>query len=230
VKIISKFHDYYDGAAANFYDENLYMRKHQYIENFKKVDVGTMIPIKGSKIYSSRVGVLGFCGRLYPFHTIKKLGSNFFDRPTMYTLYSAEEVIDVYKKSGYDHHNFESITENFFIDYSHNDHIKDLFEKFDTPVFVYYGKYNDRNLSINPILKSYSEAMSYRFNCNGDMFYDFHNIVDPYTAAQELDMFISNNLAYEKKLPLEVSDKVKAVKYGHDGKYSFKKEPQRSKV
>ena len=56
--------------------------------------------------------------------------------------------------------------------------------------------------------------------------YDFVTVKDPPAAFQEIYMYISGVLGVPARSMVEISDREKARKHGHDGKYSFKKPPR----
>lgn len=73
------------------------------------------------------------------------------------------------------------------------------------------------------------------YECSGIIYnpclanYNFQKIVDPYTAATELDKWLSN-VAYHPEIPSKVSDMVKIEARGFDKKISFRKEKTKNKT
>jgi len=57
--------------------------------------------------------------------------------------------------------------------------------------------------------------------------YEFFQVFEPFTAFQELDMFICGTLAYPHNFMVEVSDKSKVLKHGFDPEYGFRTRPKR---
>jgi len=55
---------------------------------------------------------------------------------------------------------------------------------------------------------------------------NFFKVFDPFSAYQELDMFISGTLPQSTAMPIEISDKDRIVQHGFD-KYSFRKPKQK---
>jgi len=74
-----------------------------------------------------------------------------------------------------------------------------------------FGKY--QSLRINPILRDWG----------------FHTVIDPFTAFQEIQMFISGVLGGSEKETINLSDKNKIVEHGFDPKWSFRKPPKVAK-
>jgi len=54
---------------------------------------------------------------------------------------------------------------------------------------------------------------------------EFFKIVDPFTAFQELSMFIGGIMGGKSPIMIEVADKDRIAKHGFD-KFSFRKEKQ----
>ena len=55
--------------------------------------------------------------------------------------------------------------------------------------------------------------------------FQFAKMKDPFTAFQDIYMYISGVLGVDAKPMVQISDKDLAHKRGHGGKYSFKKPP-----
>lgn len=102
----------------------------------------------------------------------------------------------------------------------------DLHFKFNTPVFVitklstkqdpffkYHRTMTATGVDVNPVLKDL----------------DFMKVKDPYTAYQELDMFISGVMGGRSPVMVDVSDEDMKVKKGFGHHYAFKKEPTKHK-
>jgi hypothetical protein len=58
--------------------------------------------------------------------------------------------------------------------------------------------------------------------------YQFFKVLDPYSAFQELEMFLGGIMAPENKKMIEISDRYKIEEHGFD-KWSFKKAPTKMK-
>jgi hypothetical protein len=56
--------------------------------------------------------------------------------------------------------------------------------------------------------------------------YHIQSLIDPYKAHQDIEMFLTNNLASERDTPLKLSDTDMRNKKGFD-KFSFKKEKEK---
>lgn len=79
------------------------------------------------------------------------------------------------------------------------------------------------------VIAVYNEQLKRRgvpelWHCNGDVLkeYNFQKVLDPYTAFQEISMFVGGVLPREGREMVEVSDKSLVAKHGFD-KWSFRK-------
>lgn len=91
--------------------------------------------------------------------------------------------------------NFEDVI------FTATDGIKDLtlFRKFNAPIIALYTKGLDHEFLINPQLNNFL----------------FYKKVDPFTACQEIQMFLQNELAEEKEVG-DIPDKYKILSHGMD--------------
>ena len=220
MRLISKFHDYYDGALKAFYSEDpVYIRKSEdviLISNaggsiFKKEPTCTLY----DNIYRGlcreddydRI-IVGFCGKIY--YMIKKISdrtpdamddkwinvdyAKFMECHNAYYRYLFSGLVVMPDVS-----NMKAITE-------------DMFVTLDAPIYAMrYDVHGSVVAEKNPELKRLG----------------FASVIDPYTAVQELQMFIGNQLAHDGHPEMPVgSDKVIAESKGFD-KYSFRKPKQR---
>jgi hypothetical protein len=217
MRIISTFRDYYDSVLAYGFDDSfVYMREHRFVDlrdlRFASVprninDINDIYDVTGRNyIYdlSSYGGrfVVSFCNKTY-------IGRKMPDQS--YISYKPEEVdqfmvceiksrpkMDWY--TGYVYEHFLKETKD--IDYGK------LHYEYQTPVLVVA----DGLLHINPKLEDL----------------EFFRAVEPYTAFQEIEMYLSGILGKEAPNLVEISDKSKILKHGHDPKYSFRKMPKSS--
>jgi hypothetical protein len=214
MRIISTFRDYYDSVLAHGFDDSVvYMREHRFVQPRR-----SRVPRNINDIYdvlcrnyiydlSNHGGrfVVSFCNKIY-------IGRKMTDQP--YISYKPEEVdqfmdcerkpipkMDWYMRYVYE--DFLKVTKGFDdIDYNK------LHHDYQTPVLVVA----DGLLHINPKLEDL----------------EFFRVVEPYTAFQEIEMYLSGILGKEVPNLVEISDKSKILKHGHDPKYSFRKMPESS--
>lgn len=209
--IISKFHDYYDpvGKTTGIDKTIVYQRT----EVELTVDFDTRIDDEGGKRYPDwryeyKFYLIGFCGKLYP--CIRHIS---YDAKKKKYL-PIQWIFDVKK--------IQSIIDKRFTHWRkyarmdelvHNTEFLGLFAKYKVPAWI-VGDIKDGpgstiNLVLNPNLKKMG----------------FQTAVDPYTAFQEIMMYISGVLGTPSNPMVAVSEKTKVAKHGFD-KWSFRKPPK----
>lgn len=226
MRIISKFKDYYDSGQFYGIDQSrIYVR-----ETIRK----TWVP---RAYYQRKLCVVGFCGKLYPFvNYTEHIQKNNKDRNAKYyTLYeddifkySFDEILNRNNSTNdvvridFD----ETIALDKFKKYWFSKTLKQeydemctdkdllaLFLKYKTPTFLYTNDRKD-NLIINPCLKDYA----------------FFKVTDTIQAYQEIEQFVSNELAslIQPNMPVG-NDEIVGTSKGFD-RYSFrnaKKKPKK---
>lgn len=232
MRILSDYHDYYDGLMAVDEDRELiYQRKVKEIPyklgswgekgNFPfPLCRGVTTKYWQYPFYNEQY-IVGFCGVIYPFLTMRvKLRGASVSCRTIEDLdifieanFSEEEVAGYRsKKIRRKWHGFHrSVYKDFFDEceskkgaYGH------IFEEHRSPIFMAQADAGRAILVVNAPL--------------GD--FGFAKIVEPYQAYQEIRMFLGNMAAPEKPIP-QVDDETMAEIKGHGGKYSFRKPPKK---
>jgi hypothetical protein len=163
--------------------------------------------------------IIGFAGNLYPVVRIIKVDPN-TNKEIHFHIYSIDdfnefkkthEIIikdDRYYSKGelYDEIGLKDFfNENF-------NKLNSLFIKYKSPIFTIEKELHETEIHLNHKLKDF----------------DFVRVKDPFTAFQEIYMFIAGVLGNPEKEIITITDKVKAQQHGHDGKYSFKKMPTKN--
>ncbi len=228
MRLISEFHDYYDGAMKYFAEDkhHTYIRKGELIG---KIDAPARLCYDFSAVWRwptelyKRVRIVGFCGKIYPLliNTYRVPGEMY--KEAVEYCYTPEDAIkcendeiarsgvkSAYSTANTDWHGIWDIltTRKEYLD---------VFLAHNVPCFcvdvngVYERHFaTDWVLRTNPALKDYK----------------FQVIFDAYIAAQELEMYLGNELAQDTKVKVPVgSDVVIAESKGFD-KYSFRKGPK----
>lgn len=207
MRLISKFHDYYDTAIGYGIDPNcVYERK---TEKFRrpslklgKVDTPFTRIRKIFKIPRGEgLFQIIFCGKIYTGYTGKD----------SCITYGNEEVLDAIKKDEDKYH------VRFYSSWRFNDLKRILESKLaedkimklhhDTGIPVIYV--DENKVIYNPMLSDYS----------------FYKVMDSYSAFQEISMFISGVLGGQSPKIVQLPDKDILTKHGFD-KMSFRKEKQ----
>lgn len=215
--IISKFHDYYDSAMGMGIDKTVVYnrtvkddreerRYHRYQLHSKK------------KSWHVNIFIVGFCGELYPcikltedlIHNPKSFF--FYELNKLETFIVEEEIsIDVKRRwrgivsIPHARMNNTYARQDWFDLKTHTDKKLDSkFEQEKCPVFMW----TKRGMVWNPNLKDIG----------------FQKVIDPYTAFQEVYMYISGVLGTNENEMVTISDEDKLHKKGFF-EWSFKKLP-----
>jgi hypothetical protein len=239
MRIISKWHDYYDNAMALGYDDSvIYDRTTIEFDLQKKPvperisSIVKMLDKKSNDLdwyirwYSMPHSLRGknfnliistyrfiFCGKRYDAISFRK---DIDGDPIKYkseTFYDIESVVDYLVKNGI------NINQKLR-KYSKDPVIKQFSSFFDDVKQpdrnwlienkVTVACIDDQRLIINPCLKDY----------------DFYRMFDAYTAFQELDMWVSGTLSYPQNFMVDIGDKYKILEHGFDPKYGFRTRPK----
>lgn len=227
MRIISKFHDYYDGAAKSFYDKEgpFYNRKieitHVFLDKFSNDYVYNLYWKHSSnrRRETNSLFILGVCGKLYPVYLGSSLSIMNLDKPGHYD--SKIPSILYPNDINYDDWDFgwrwikKEKVNNTVNELSNNQRIKKLFLEFKVPVFllspVVPMLIDTKNLTPNLIL---NPPLS---------LYEFQRVVDPYTICQELSMFLGNQLVEDKQPKIPVGTDVQLAESKGFDKWSFRK-------
>jgi hypothetical protein len=225
--IISKYHDYYDTAIGFGIDKTCVYKRAETTHK-SPIFLHTREERKKNNRFVISERILGFCGKIFPIIRVRREQNggigiiNFF--------YSAEEFIKFLVKHGLfkdKKHKYagsgnilcEAGIRNVF-DLSQYKNLENLFRKYSVPTF-YIKKKSGYGHSREELITNFQLKKI-----------NFQRIVDPYTAFQEIYMFISGVLGNTEKDTSDIDDKVKAQQKGFN-KLSFRsqkgdKKPRRS--
>ena len=239
MRIISDFHDYYDTALGLGIDMTIvYVRKEVEIElpakSFQKL-LDSM-PFhqhadywrekrQAPNDFDANPVVVGFCGKFYPGYEIefyRVVGG--FTRLYAFSMDALKKAIveaepdglrwfcrkrdsyGVWNRPNFSEGNVEAYFERKFPELGH------FFQEHKVPVFSFrfrrrllVGQDLQDVLTLNPRLNVYS----------------FQKVIDPYTAFQEIMMYIPGVLGTGEPCTVDISDRMMAEKKGFDG-MSFK--------
>jgi hypothetical protein len=234
MRLYGKIHDYYDTALSYGHDETLHFTRetvtfadtwndrsfktNAHLAKFAElIDPYARDPYRYQRFYAYPynisqypvcVFVVGFCGKLYPGLTF---GGKFYYPPNYSGL--KESIID---------NHYYTNDRNFFdsqpkgraefdklkktIDFLSGLDILQYFIDNKVPYFVYtVNSRNHRTLHHIPVLKDY----------------DFQKVIDPYTAMQELSMFLGGVIPRQVPELIQVADKDRIAQHGFN-KQSFR--------
>ena len=222
MRIISKFHDYYDSVQNMGIDTTcVYIREPKEIpyeqeklswnKTTRKPWLGEKTGRTNSIFYTENRFVIGFCGHIFSGVNVtcnEKLQVN-------KTFYSKDEMIafektlpEKYRKGFPDTDPSWSYKMDFFDEKWRE--FTEYFILYKVPIFIVGKKQGstDLEITLNSNLKQ----------C------DFQRIKDPYTAYQEIYQYLSGVLGSDAPKIIEIADKDKILKRGFN-KWSFRKLP-----
>jgi hypothetical protein len=229
MKIVSKFRDYYDGVQGMYRDDHpLYIRKNISLEiknpfNRRSFKIGRIWV--EDKEYMYKEFVVGFCGKIYYGVEVELSRTSWGNLPEKHVFYDMEKLncfLNIYQSSS--KWKDEFIKSNNGNNYrwkqapkfiSRRDEILEdksllgIFTKHSVPSFVIDLTLDQKEiLSLNHELKKY----------------EFYKQFDSYTAFQELDMYIGNDLAQSNDPSMPVGGDVVVAESKGFNKFSFRKD------
>lgn len=224
MKIFSKFHDYYDVAMRYGVDEDtsyvrntielqsnseLYKRILNHVKS--KIDIGCLTYSKFSYF------CILFCGSMYfatkKYSLVSQNERCFYDYDSMASYYKHDEDVIHFLETGNSNRRYKH--------WFRTETLKDVFNKFPllkdpetidiqqstSPIItVNYSNIRNIEIHIDPMLKPL----------------EFYRVVDPFTAYQELFMFVSGVMGGTSPKMIQIQDKVRFEKHGFDSKISFR--------
>lgn len=192
-------------------DEKVHYNRYQ---NAVSIDLKSHL----NRPFHRNSGVIGFCGKYIPFIELHRYDRNFQDEDDWgeYKIvetrfaFSEEEYLEIEREwSDFsdEFHSYLSTSDlrikQFFIDWTLSK--DEVFLKHKAPVRAARIYIEDPNGILNPRLKDYG----------------FEKIVDPFTAFQEISMYLANILVEQKEV-ISVDDKHRLEQHGFDLKQSFR--------
>lgn len=217
MKIVSKHHDFYDSAIPHFAGEQypFYLRETRSYYRKKYLNVVDEIAVDIYKRVSCRfpvirvvtdegrpidleMGVIGFCGKLYPFFDTKYEATT-CSKPEI-CIHSVDAIVKNYGSYQLQY-GISSLTGKVNQILT-NKTLLGAFQEFKVPVFFY----SNDIFVLNPCLKTYG----------------FQKILDPFTTMQELNMYISNDLCDVSNPPMPVGDDIVIARSKGFDKHSFR--------
>lgn len=220
MRIISKFHDYYDSAMGYGQDPTLIYRReaatHTIGSRFVNSRIVTLLSLRPRYYgFKPKLGVIGFCGRIYPVWitpeaetTTVSLASDRTDRITLTEddLHRGNYPAS-YSGAGPSKINLAQINSFKGLEIG-----RALFVQLKAPVFFATGtcKWLSPDFPIEIITNPRLATL------------DFMKVFDSFSAFQEISMFLGMQLTGEDEAPQTVgSDDIIAASKGFD-QYSFR--------
>lgn len=206
--IISKFHDYYDTVMRQGIDKTIV-----YNRELREIPTGfhrspQYLDAKGGT-WSCETFVVGFAGHLYPGIHLYRGGEERF----LYSVKSFELFMSEFKLSDAKSHWWRHSNRNMLIQAARQKHFDKHTHVLLLPLFIEHKA---------PLFVVREDMQFINVNLKD---WNFHKHVDPYSAFQSIASFISGVIGVGPRPMVELSDKDRAAKAGHDGRFSFRKPP-----
>lgn len=211
MRLHSDFHDYYDNAIGYGIDEKVYYNRYQ-----KTVSINLKSNL--NRPFHRNSGLLGFCGRTYPFIELHRYDRNFQDEDDFGEFnivetrfaFSEDEYLATEKdwsdfSDDFHSHLYSSDLKikQFFIEWARRS--DEIFLEHKVPVWVARFYVEEPNGILNPRLKDF----------------DFHRTIDAFNAFQEISMYLANILVEQKEVAT-IEDEFRIEQHGFDLKQSFR--------
>lgn len=231
--IVSNYKDYYDSAVGMGIDKTIVYTRHEneidvpkdihelFSENagnfgYKTISTSwSYLPTIPKGKYEIELFVVGFCGKLHVGCICTSTDYSSIDKHNLVEyVYDHDKLRSILSSNSNKYLNWGKSNKQHFDDYLFK--IKsidpiEIFRKYNAPIFIYRSGLRGKKekIYINPCLKEYG----------------FMKIHDPFTAFQEIQMFVSGVLGNNENAPQpEMTEKQKIAQHGMD-KWSFRKEP-----
>lgn len=231
MRIHSKFKDYYDTALGYGIDEDIhYVRERQEFESSpKKRVLGDSLYLyanscrldtwrfkeeyrRGSNEVTMSIGNILFCGKLYSYVFAQEGYSDpiyIWDYDTFISFYKNHMRDEFIGKLP---NKFLTDMKNLFVPTEHK-RFADIHHDTGVPIIHCCAKIYRYNNEFHTADVIYNE-------CLKDV--AFYKVMDPFTAFQELSMFIGGVLGGNSPKMVTISDAMKVYKHGFDPKYGFR--------
>lgn len=213
MRIVSNFHDYYDTVMVYGQDDQV-----TWIRTEEKLEVNTNqlgihdgwfakyeLRVRKGSCYVNE-SYIAFCGKIYPTHKGEMglslpylVGISYEDMRDSFCGFTQEDLITKDNKPSYGWRKTESYAREVWL----STPCHALHTKFDCPVLLI----EKNSITKCPYLRSLG----------------FQRIKDPYTAFQDISMYISGVMAQKQNPMVTISDKSKILKHGFDPIYGFRK-------
>lgn len=229
MKIISKFHDYYDTASAHGVSD-VYFQRAESHQTYKGPLIDLMIRLRywDSTQFFTPCFVL-FCGKVYPMIRIKPGNPYVFPAPEPFYLtcledwdrYEAKQrderaadkwaIWNDWPRPRYRNDSYYDVSKQGWAEILEAAKAIDCTEELralNAPVAMLESTYrNAFQLTVNPRLATYG----------------FQKVKSPFEAYQEIDSFLSGVLGSNRNPPIDITDIQRLENHGFDKVRSFRK-------
>lgn len=221
MRIISSFRDYYDGLSVYDKSETLVYQRMPSSDTVKKgepilkdVFVPRIMELRNSgggyTGTNREFFLIAFCGKFYPI----AIDSNGYHGAEVFHTTLDKLVEDKSKKSDW---------------FSQSETIRKFWSQANESAMNLNIHYNSPIVVISRIKEWILYQSGYEYVVDVDVElknYRFQKIVDPYTAFQEISMFVGGVLPQPDKGMVNITDKDRLQQHGFD-KWSFRKLPEK---
>lgn len=223
MKILSKFHDYYDKACQWGIDTTqLFIRNTTQIKGDKRLVLGELF----TRGINGHAGCIWFCGEAYPFICVRQYSADFnppkflyfFDIET-FKAYVLKDLPEV--EWGESNRRFSRGVGNeariaFHKGNNTDEYLAALAVEHKCPYLCIEsgaGYRAPNEVYLYPVLKDYN----------------FQKVKDPYTAFQDIQSYKFGVLGCNENEVVTISDKDRIAGKGFDTKYGFRTRPHKEK-
>ena len=244
MRLVSKFHDYYDGAIRTSVSDRSFVFVRKYEE--LGADRVQMIRFGYNKGKIDRMfegGLIGFCGAIYPFVCVTdhkgRIGDLDYEATHEY-FYDLDELLEIYPMDEDD----SKYSKYHWFGKKKLGRLKEWFH--DGTVTVWHGNhysacndsalkkiFTDHRIAYFGILPYGAKEAAYHrgaISVNQELVQiypilkdvQFYRKFNPYTAFQTIEMYLTNELVKPDEINIVIPDKLKAQSKGFD-KWSFRK-------
>lgn len=220
MKIISKYHDYYDNVRAYGTDSSvMYIRKKQMFNKgsqeyklaYKTLKLDELFHVRLYSDFISNYWIISFCGKIFPiieyyFGSFKQICHTLETAHKVIKKYSKKEQYNVWESNSY--RSSASLRRHSVRIFEHTAlNTEELHHYFKAPVFMYDR--HENQIITNPELGKV----------------EFYKHMNAFTAYQELSQYVGGILSNTSQPPEKISDEDKKIMHGFD-KWSFKTMPK----
>lgn len=218
MKIISDYHDYYDVVQHQHYDDNIvYVRKSKNSEREVSLELKRRLFVP----YGRSIIFVCFCGKVYPVYILK---DNFGHvKKISYTPFNELVENSIHQiLIGWNSRNLSGVA-NYVNAVTSSIIKQNFFVELNIPLFTIKQKYPRENVGTD--LDKCLFILDIAPNL-ADL--QFYSIFDTYSAFQEIEMYMSNQLVVHDSPDQIKDDRVLRDSKGFDDR-SFKKYPTKKR-
>lgn len=241
MKLISKIHDYYDTPFQQSASDPKYVfvrESKEFLTDLQSKHFIRFSCESNNIIYDFISGVIGFCGKIYPYLKLDARDSSYFPIKMksnyFYSMRDLDKVcpdISLGKTKLSNYRRWNDIRKLSDIDrwfkngtvegWSWSNHICE-----DSTLLKFFLKHKVAYFVINGFPSGGADIKIETYPRLKE--YEFFKVYDTYLTFQLVEMFLTNDLVKRDDINVKISDVLKAETHGFN-KYSFRKDPTRKR-